>query len=573
LPYFRKFYYGALVNGQQSLLRMNFSRINKLSLLAYVVPVALITPSLIWIVLDKSVWTWDQAYYGRGSLELFFVLARAPVQWVARMVDVLHLQAPGISWFGQFFVPLGYLVGSVDAGLLLSIWATQALTLVLMYRSVWELSAHNQLVSMTGCLVVASAPLFVAMSHQYFAEPLQLLAVTWFVLIMSFAPRWTRAFTFSQLLVATPVAMLAKVSSPLYCVGPGLVALWYVFKPGPFPFVKHEWLQKRVVVTVGGGVSLSLAATTWYYKNITHVMQHLSESSSGPVAEIYGKRDIFLSTMTYWLGAVHESFFLPSVLLISGPIFGFGVICYFIRPQTVTRHFSMCGAIAIFQIIVVLAVFSLHSNRDTRYLLPLLPYLTLLFCWSLAQINRPILVSLTILIFSVQLASTYGQALGIVPPTTSSWLFSQNSDQKQATVLNSIVSRTCTKTHSQRYLTIIGIDLPWLNHESAAYFAAKSLASHNAVGCDYATVRSFSESPDKIWSWILSARIRYYVVITPDLHPVGADSHSQALNRNYLPMLKKVQSSGLFELEPPLSEDPSILIFRRNEIEPPTESR
>ena len=159
----------------------------------YLLPVAVISPSLIWIVLDKSVWTWDPALYGKNSVELFFDLIYAPTDWISHMLDVLRGAAPGVSWFGQFFVPLGYLLGSIDVGLLLSIWVTQAFTLILMYRSVWELSGNNQLVTITGCVLIASAPLFVGMSHQYFAEPLQVLGVAWFVMIMSFAPRWNRA--------------------------------------------------------------------------------------------------------------------------------------------------------------------------------------------------------------------------------------------------------------------------------------------------------------------------------------------------------------------------------------------
>src|SRR5262245_30383013 len=116
---------------------MNSDLTSKLKpLLAYVVPVAMMCPSLIWIALDKSVWTWDPALYGKNSVELFFTLIHAPTDWVSHMLDVLRAQAPGVSWFGQFFVPLGYAVGSIDFGLLLSIWVTQALTLVLMYRSV-----------------------------------------------------------------------------------------------------------------------------------------------------------------------------------------------------------------------------------------------------------------------------------------------------------------------------------------------------------------------------------------------------------------------------------------------------
>jgi hypothetical protein len=91
-------------------------------LLVYLVPVALISPSLIWIALDKSVWMWDEAIYGKGSVELFYTLSHSPKRWLRLMLSILNEQAPGVSWLDQFFVPLGYLVGSIDAGLL-AIWA------------------------------------------------------------------------------------------------------------------------------------------------------------------------------------------------------------------------------------------------------------------------------------------------------------------------------------------------------------------------------------------------------------------------------------------------------------------
>ena len=535
--------------------------------LAYLVPVALISPSLVWIALDKSVWHWDPAWYGKGSVELFYTVIYAPKDWVFLMLNVLRGQAPGVSWFGQLFVPVGYLLRSFDVGLLLSIWVTQALTLALMYHSARELSDQNPLVAIMVSLIIASGPLFVGMSHQYFAEPLQLLAVSWFVMIMSFAPKWNRAFILSQLLVATPVAMLAKVSSPLYCVGPGLVALWYLFKPARF--VEHEWLQPRVIVALAGGVLLNVATIAWYYRNIGGVIQHVSIASSGPIAELYGKKDSFLNAMLFWLEAVQNSFFLPPVFLISGLIVGFGFIHYFINPKREIKHLAICSAVAAAQVLLVLATFSLNSNRTTRYLLPLLPYFAFMIGWSVAQINRPILASLAVLIFSVQLATSYGQALGTIPriPAISEWLLPQNSNQTHAAVLNSIVLRTCMKTSFQNYWNIIGIEEPWLNQNSAGFFAAKNLAPYNRVGCQYGSVYSpIDPDPDKIWNNILSAKIQYYVTINPDSHPIPEDSAMQAVNRNYLPMLKKVQSSGLFELEPPLAQDPDILIFRRKAV-------
>jgi hypothetical protein len=543
-------------------------------MLAYLVPVAVISLSLIWIVLDKSVWMWDEAFYGRVSVELFYALIQSPKHWILLMLSESNSRAPGMCWLGQFFVPLGYLLGSIDVALLLSILVTQALTLVLTYQATQELSGRNrQLVTVTGCLVIGSAPLFVAMSHQYLAEPSQLLAVAWFLVIMSFAPKWNRAFIFGQLLAATAVAMLAKVSSPLYCVGPGVVALWYVFKSAPSSLVKREWRQRDVIVTLAAGALLSSAAIAWYYRNVTYVIQHVLVSSSGPIAEIYGKKDVFVNTMIYWLGAIKNSFFLPGVFFLVGLVFGLAIISYFFKPKTVAKHFTLCASVAALQIMTVLVVFSFSSNREVRYLLPLLPYVALLICWSLAQIYRPILSGLTMLFFLVQLASTYGQALGVISlkSTTPGWLLAPNSisGQKERATLNSIVSRTCAKSGSQSYGTVIGIEKPWLNEQSAWYFAVKNLGP-SRIGCYYALHFSFDEfDVDKTWSLILSEKTRYYVTVNPDSNPVALDAHSQAVNRNYLPMLKKVQSSGLFLLEAPLAEDWSILIFRRKDIDSP----
>ncbi len=538
-------------------------------MLPCLVAMALVTPSVIWIALDRSVWPWDQAFYAKGSVELFSTLIHSPKRWIFKL-NMPQGQPPGVSWLGQFFVPLEYLIGSIDAALLVSILITQALTLVLTYYYIRRLSALNALIANASCLVIASAPLFVGMSHQYLTEPLQLLAVTWFVLIMSFAPQWSRPLILSQLLAATSTAILAKASSPLYCVGPGLAALWHVFKPGPTSFVKREWLQKRVLVVAAGGILLNLAAIVWYYKNINAVIHRIYEASFGPNAEIYGKRDSFLNTMTYWLQALRNSFFLPSVFVLISLLFGLGIALYFIKAKTRSSHFALCSLIAILQITIVLVVFSFSPSREVRYLLPLLPYLALAICWSLAQINSRILTVLTILLFLTQFANTYGEALGIKSlRPTATWLMPPNRSQMEHAALNSIVLRTCTQTDSGPYWNIIGIEKPWLNEHSANYVAAKILTRRGRRGCHYASgFDSFDADSDKIWRNISAMKIHYYVTANPDLNPVpSSDAHLQAINRNYIPMLQKVQSSELFELEPPLPEDPAILIFRRKEID------
>jgi hypothetical protein len=547
---------------------MNFSLTSKVkSLLVYLVPVALISPSLIWIALDKSVWGWDQAIYGKGSVELFYVLVHSPERWLRRL-NIPQAQAPGVSWLGQFFVPLGSLLGSIDVGLLISIILTQAVTLLLLYRAFRELSDGNTLIAITGCVAIGSAPLFVALSHHYLAEPLQLLAVTWFVLIMSFAPKWNRAFTVSQLLVATPVAMLAKVSSPLYCPGPALVALWYVFRPAAFPN-KSGGNKITPGIFLVAGLLLNVATVRWYSRNIARVVEHVSASSFGPFAEVYGKPDTFLNTMLRWLESLQNNFFLPIVFVLISALCLLAVILYLLRKRSLRTHFTTCTLFALLQIIIVLSVFSFSPSREVRYLLPLLPYASLVICWSLAQIASPILIRLAIVVFLAQFASTYGQAFGLWSrdPTTPGWLMGPNSDsgEKETLVLDAIVAKTCTDIQPQPYLNFVGIEKPWLNEHSANYLAAKHRVLHKPVRCNYGSF-GWETDPDKIPNSLLSS-VRYYITMDPGSNPVPeGDLHLKAVNINYLPTLQRVQSSAWFELQPPLAEDPTVWIFRRKEM-------
>jgi hypothetical protein len=531
-------------------------------LLAYVLPIAAISPSLMWIVTDRSVWPWDQAWYGRWSVELFYTLVRSPSKWLSAMLGP-HQKAPGIFWAGQFFVPLGNLVHSIDVGLLLSVLITQSLVLVLMYLSIKELSGGKILVAVAGCVVIASAPLFVGLSHQYLVEPMQTLAVAWFAVIMSFAPRWGRARILSHLVAAASFAMLAKVSSPLYCLGPGLLAVGYALHPKPANG-QACWELRRLMAMAAFGLFLGLATVAWYYRNAQYVLSNASSAFSGPVAELYGKADTFVNNMIYWLSATRQSFFLPQVAVVVALIFTSGCLVRFAKRQKPTDHLTVGAVVAVVQIAAVYAVFSLSQNRDARFLLPLLPYVAILICWATTQVDRPVLSTLAIAIFSVQLALVHGQALGIIEPnpTVSHWAYAPSADAENATTLNSIVSRTCSEEDNYRY-NMVGVELPWLNLHSVSFYAAKSLAPRD-IHCYYETLGYAESDPDRAWSKLLSLNTLYYITVDPALLPVPSDPFNQVA----VPVLERVRNSGLFEEQAPIANDPRILIFRAIQVPP-----
>src|SRR4051812_5758572 len=79
----------------------------------YLLSVVLLAPTLVWILRDTSAWGGDQSQYGFATLELFHTLTTAPLEWPARMLDVLP-KPSGLIWLGQVFLPLAFLIPSIN---------------------------------------------------------------------------------------------------------------------------------------------------------------------------------------------------------------------------------------------------------------------------------------------------------------------------------------------------------------------------------------------------------------------------------------------------------------------------
>lgn len=537
----------------------------------YVVSILAVAPTLVWILLDTSAWGGDQSQYGRAALELFHALRHSPTEWLTQMLDVFPSKPNGLIWLGQFFVPLRHLVGSIDAALLFSITLMQAVTLILIYGSIWELSNRTSLaIPAIGCLAVASAPLFISFGAYYLVESMQTLSVAWFVLIMSLAPRWNRTLILGQLSAAAAFALLTKEIQPLFCLWPGLVSLRYVFRTRQIQ-PSEGALRSTTILTFVLGIPLVVATLAWYYRNLEPVAHHLYAGSYGPGVRIFwGKEDTYLNTLAYWLSTTKSVFFLPGIWELGLLLVASGVIYHFARSHGPMKHFTVCAAAATLQIITVLLVFSLSPTRQPRYLLPVLPYLAVLLSWSVGQIKHWMIAGLTIAVFAVQLALLQGQALNVVS-SLSPWLRPFDRDAKNGRVIKSIVARTCNKTDSKPYLNILAIDPAlqgdWLAPEPANYVAAKnSLLQNHRPPCyyGYLGVDFFGSTVADAWNSMLSNQARYFITVDPKIYPVPALVFNKTLNEDNFPvMLEKVQTSGLFEAEPPLREDPGILIFRR----------
>ncbi|WP_434687174.1 hypothetical protein [Pseudanabaena minima] len=553
---------------------MKIVQLTKLSnLYVYLVLFLSIVPSIIWVALDQRVWPWDQAWYGQVSVELFYRLTHSPLEWFQDMISAFGIKAPAVSWIGQFFVPFGQTISSIEFGLLLSILLTQFIVLLLIYHTILKLT-DSLLISVISCFFASSAPLSVALSHQYLVEPLQTASVAWTVLIMVFSPQWKVRRILLHLISAISLGMLAKVTYPLYTLGAILVIIYHVYnklfknksldRSNLKELKKSSFLSTFKPLYISTFILLS-SFLLWYGKNFQNILSFSIQASSGEASLLYGEKADFLYKLHYWLVAFQQSFFVPItlfclvgvlILTLAKKIYGFKKIT---KSQRLA-YFYLTTIISLSQIILVLSVFSFQVNQENRYLLPLLPYLSILIAWMLKISKQKLLVFFTGFALVLQLFIVQSQALGITPenPNLSYWLYPIDRSSTNKKLLSKLVDTTCKIESEKDRYNIIGLELPWFNANSASYFSAKQQLKKD-FRCYYTSLGYAEKDIDKAWSRLFDLNINYFATLKPRSQAEAANP----LNLVSFPILERIQSSPKFIREIFVDDQSHVLLYKK----------
>lgn len=333
----------------------------------------LVLPNLAWILLHRGVWVSDAALYGLSSLRLYRSLQPDGIGWWAEMLSI-GPKPPLLPWLGQLFVPLGVLLGHADSGLLLVVFVAQAAALVLLFKSLVETLADRRL-ALLGCLLVASAPLFASICRQFYVQPLQLLAVAWFVFLAARSSRWDSLLLALHLVAASAFAVSTNLTAPALCVLPGALA------------VRGIWRQRGRPLKLGAGHLLAavLAATlltptlAWYWRNLEAALDY-ARWSFGYVFSGIGAG--YLGSLGRWVLIIQAGFLISLELLLL-PLWA-------LRGRTTSTGAGReLALVSLLQIVLVLALFATAAQQEWRYPLPLLIYAAVAVCWGLDRLRRP----------------------------------------------------------------------------------------------------------------------------------------------------------------------------------------
>jgi hypothetical protein len=461
-----------------------------------------IVPALVWIGLDAAIWPWDPSWYGQVSFDLWASFRSDPGSWVRELGKAFGSKAPWIAWFGEFFVPLTRIGTSGTDALTVSIALVQGTSVALVYLAVRRLT-RSPLAAVAAALFLAAAPLFFELSHLYFVEPWQGLAISWTLLVLAYARDWTLPVVVLELVAAASLGLLAKTSSPAYLGAPVLTALVLAAKSAP------RRLRWRVIVPNAVlAAALGAGAVGWYAKN-GHAALAFARAAAG--SDLYGHRAPFLSKLEGWLRLLERAALVPHLLWLLAALLATGLVLGANRLQRLRAVAPAVGA-CLAGVAIVLAIASREANEGDRYLMPLLPMLAVLLACGLYAAGVSAVTGATAAVLAVELAVVTVQGLGVArAPLVASGVLLPPRTQPFARTLDYVVETTCTEATNGR-INMVGVDYPWLNANTLSMLASERFARLGRR-CSYTPIGYAERSADRAWERVRAFAPPYFVAV------------------------------------------------------------
>lgn len=477
------------------------------------------------------------------------------------MLDGLDIKPPGIVWLGQFFVGIHNFLGSVESSLLLSILITQFVLLYVIVKIGRAMCPGQGWVAAIGALFAAGTQLFVGLSHQFFVEPLQAVAVAWAFYLAEKSPEWPKPRTIIHLAAVLILGALSKATTPMYCFFPlGYAAVQVLRHPPAIrDFASEMKVRSSLAIILVFGV-LGVLGGEWYFRHLADVWRHVHDSSTGDVALHYGYRDTIFNKLVIWSKLLRDSFLAPWLswaflaALLLGP-----VRAMLPKSPLAGKRYPQVAPIAwlsILQVVLLLFTFSSAITVDSRYMYALLPPLATIFMQFCAMVPRNGLMVLVLLCL-VQWVSVNATAefQEIRFRDQSEWL---KPLQRDGTRYEEVARAAHFVSQGAEHNDVVAVEEPWLNANSLAFFASKDRLV-TGVPTYFVSLGYAQTDPVAAFRRIDEYHARYVITLAEPTQNASPDF----LNQTALPVLMRIRHDNRF-VQMPFASRSGLVIFQVN---------
>ena len=483
------------------------------------VPILLLLPLDYFLLTDNSILPWDQAHYANTALRVTATLTESPSAFVRTMLNPIPDRMPGLAWIAAPFAPLGSALDNPARGVLLVTLILNNINLLLLsyilHKHGYAPVAHNATI-----ILATGSTLLVGIGQTFFVEPLMLTGILWLIAM-------TRGCSFES-----PTAMLNGLLPILFAILAKDMAPVYMILPSVLPFVSlifpsHSrptialWPTIRIHRTT---LVLWLLFLVWVLQMGPAIIRRAAASSTGSVASLYGSHSGITAKARHWTSQlaigtlpILEQWDTDIIIILVIPIF-FIALRY--RNTFNTNLRNRAYIISVLQISIIICIFSLADNEDSRFLYGILPYIFLIVATLIHSLVRPYAYIVCVLI-SLQYLHTYLYVFDIIPSylQINTYIAQRLTSREPIANIQNLVSLTCTDS-ANTYYNVVGVDLPNLNQNSmAAYSLLRSWP--RLPHCTYTSLGYAENSSDNALKWIATIRPSY--IIFPSALPEYLD--------------------------------------------------
>lgn len=344
----------------------------------------------VWILLDHSNPSWDQAHYLSTTLQY------KDAFHVGGLGELLHSIDRADSSHGPLFtialLPALTIFGSSNSsGLVVNLVAAPVL-----YLAAGEIAYvlfRNGFARLLTILLVATMPILVGLFHNVLQEFVLTTLATLSLLLLLRSDLFQRRWTTWGMGLAMGLGTLTKVTFPAFVIGPFLVVLAQAVLAwtgrGP-ETQRRDW--RPAVFNLGvAALVLLVVAGLWYGPNFSPTLDYIRSTTSGPLAEGAGPKDpiTFHNITSFTLGVINFNLSWVIVLLgIVGAILSWPRLRRLFQKPIEPEPWWKLAFLLAWAVVPYLSV-ALAHNQDVRLMAPALPAVAVLAAGAVSAIPKP----------------------------------------------------------------------------------------------------------------------------------------------------------------------------------------
>ena len=453
---------------------------------AWVLPVVLLLPSIVWWAIDRAPWAWDEALYGEATVRYWAAWVDGPLHWLRAVMAGMTIKPPGMTWGAQFFLPLTGLGLTPEQAMLAFNLLAHLVSGVALADLVVRRCGGGAASAVAVAFLVMGAPLAVGMAHLFFVEATQFAVVA--VIYWLCLARWpTTPIRQTVLLVFLAVlTLIPKLSTPVYCLWPmaiaGLVTLrtWYETLSGAggvrglarhfIDQIPRSWPIEVMLVLGTAFMAIHLV------RNWEPLRTYLAYATVSEEALLFGfghERPL-LGKLAYWLESLQRAIADPVLLGLLALILAVGLLLAWRRQAAsigAARRVWFDVALVLAQVALVLLTYAQVRNEEWRYVLPLLAPIAILLGHALAYAGRTVAV-LAAGVLALQFCLTHAMSFGVPirPFDQFVWVKPAVASSMERDRVRRAVDLTCGR-QTIPVRVLLGVEINELSDDTFAFYS------------------------------------------------------------------------------------------------------